>query len=118
MSLDEKDSALLGVLVDRVARLESDRQEDRRARENFSNRVDQQFADLRLLITSTVTNAVAGIRYVDAELYKRDRRELELAVAEAKADAERGIKIAWGIAVAFAVPFIGGLASIIMKAAG
>lgn len=120
----ERDEAL-GVLAERVGRLESDRKEDRQALQSFSNRMDQHIAELRALITTTV----ATIKYVDEKTYDRDRLAFfealknvkdgaEKGIAEAKADAERGIKIAWGIAVAFAVPFIGGLATIIMKAAG
>lgn len=115
----------LGVLAERVRRLEEDQQESRRALQQFSARVDTQFEGLRSLIT----NSVASIKYVDEKTYDRDRLaffealknvkdDAEKGANEAKADAERGIKIAWGIAVAFAVPFIGGLASIIMKAAG
>lgn len=103
----------LGVLAERVRRLEADQQESRRALQQFSGRVDTQFEGLRSLITTTI----ASIKYVDSTLYERDRKEMENSVAEAKADAERGIKIAWGIAVAFAVPFIGGLATIIIRAA-
>lgn len=112
MSPEDRDRDI-GVLAERVGRLERDQEEARKALDRFSARVDQQFEGLRALITSTV----AGIRYVDANLYERDRASIEKGVIEAKADAERGIKIAWGIAVAFAVPFIGGLATIIIRAA-
>lgn len=126
----------MDVLVERVGRLERDQEDARKALDRFSTRVDQQFDALRTLITTSV----AGIKYVDEKTYERDRvafldalkglradseksiadvkADAEKGIKEAKDDAERGIKIAWGIAVAFAVPFVGGLASIIMRAAG
>lgn len=135
MSPEERDRATMEVLVERVGRLERDQEDARKALDRFSTRVDQQFEALRSLITSSV----ASIKYVDEKTYDRDRvaffdalkslqadneksvaevkAAAEKGIKEAKDDAERGIKIAWGIAVAFAVPFIGGLANIIMRAA-
>ncbi len=122
MSPEDRDRDL-GVLAERIRRLEEDQQAARVALDRFSTRVDQQFESLRALISASVT----GLKYVDEKSYERDRAAFvealkevrtsaEDGVKEAKAEAERGVKIAWGIAVALAIPFIGYIATAIMQA--
>lgn len=123
MSPEDRDRDI-GVLAERIRRLEEDQQDARQALDRFSARVDGQFERL----DATMKSSIASIAYVPRDLYDRDRLAFvealkdvkagaEKGVGDAKTEAERGVKIAWGIAVALAIPFVGYIANAILRAA-
>lgn len=112
MSPEDRDRDV-GVLAERVRRLEDDREADRKALERFSARVDQQFEQLRVAITTSI----AGIAYVPRDLYERDRGSMERAMTDARSDAENARKVAWGAVTILTIAVIGAIVSVAFRVA-